>query len=108
MPMLPQRLWDAIKDTGAVLWPARFSIGVLIISVPFLFLLGPSQDALLAAVGQHRSLLSKLLLAGGCLLWAPETFYWTYFMWPLPAPPKGERVHPPDPLSAREQVRTRH
>ena len=104
--MLPQRLWDAIKDTGAVLWPARFSIGVLIISVPFLFLLGPSQDALLAAVGQHHSLGSKLLLAGVCLLWALETFYWTYFMSRLPATPKGERAYPHDPLLAPEQLET--
>jgi hypothetical protein len=104
--MLSQRLWDAIKDIGAVLWPARFSIGVLIISVPFLFLLGPSQDALLAAVGQHHSLWSKLLLAGVCLLWALETFYWAYFMSRLPAPPKGERAHPHDPLLAPEQLET--
>src|SRR5262245_35843218 len=34
-----QRGWDAVKDIGGILWPARFSIGVVIISVPFLWLL---------------------------------------------------------------------
>jgi len=101
--MLAQRLWDAIKDIGAILWPARFSIGVVIIALPFLLALGPSQDALLAAVAQQHSLASKLLLAAVCLLWALETFYWAYFMSRLPPPPKGARADPGHPwLSAGE------
>jgi hypothetical protein len=91
--MLIQRLWDAAKDVNGVLWPARFSIGVTIISVPFLLFIGPAQDALLAAIGQHHSLTSKLALAGICFLWAIETFYWAYFMSRLPAPRRGVRAH---------------
>jgi hypothetical protein len=89
-----QRLWDGIKDIAAVFWPARFAIGVVLLSIPFLFLLGPSQDALLAAVAQQHSDGSKALLAAFVLLWAVETFYWAHFMSRLPEPPKGERSHP--------------
>lgn len=99
-----QKFWDAVKDVTAVLWPARFSIAVVAISLPFLFFLGPSQDAMRAAIGQHHSLTSKLCLALICLLWAIETFYWAYFMSRLPALPKGLRAFPDEPLLTQDQL----
>jgi len=78
------RLWEACKDIKSVLWPARFSIGMLLVAFPFLTFLPPSQDALLALVADRRSIWPPLVFAVVCLLWALQTFYWAQFMSRLP------------------------
>jgi hypothetical protein len=88
------RFWEACQDIKSVLWPARFSIGMLMVAFPFLTFLPPSQDALLALVADRRSIWPPLVFAEVCLLWALETFYWAQFMSRLPrretAPPRDE------------------
>lgn len=97
----PTLLWDAVKDIGALLWPARFSVGVLLVAIPFLFLLPPSQDALLALVaGANPG--SQAIFAAVSLFWAVETYYWADFMSRLPARPRTSRRPGERPLlSAR-------
>jgi hypothetical protein len=83
-------LWQAVKDIGSLLWPARFSVAVLLVAIPFLVLLPPSQDALLALVaGANRG--SQIIFAAVSLFWALETYYWADFMSRLPARPKAPR-----------------
>jgi hypothetical protein len=77
------RLWEA-KDIMSVLWPARFSIGMLLTAIPFLTLLPPSQDALLALIANRQSLWPQFVFMLVCLIWALETFYWAQFMSRLP------------------------
>src|SRR5712691_9554950 len=94
----PSLLWDAVKDIGALLWPARFSVGVLLVSIPFL-LLPPSQDALPALVaGANPG--SDFIFAAFCLFWALETYFWANFMSRLPAPARAPRLPGQEPLLA--------
>ena len=99
-----QQLWDAAKDIGGILWPARFSVGVVIFSVPFLWVLGPSQDALLAIVTQQHSPWLKAVFIAVCLFWPIETYYWALFMSRLPKQPARPRSNPARRLIAESAV----
>lgn len=89
------RGWEAMKDIGAVLWPMRFSVAIVLIAIPFLFFLPPSQDALLAVASDAADKpWAAVLFAAASFFWAFATFYWARFMSRLDTQ-RGPRLYPP-------------
>ena len=94
--------WEAIKDIWHVLFPMRFSIIIILVTIPFLWMLQQSKDALLALIDDLQPGQITLFVLFW-FSWAFSSFYWARFMSRLPPRPLAPRRY--DPLIPPERLR---
>lgn len=99
--------WDAIKDIWHVLFPMRFSIIIILVAIPFLWMLQQSKDALLALIDDLQPGQITLFVFFW-FSWAFSSFYWARFMSRLPPRPLAPRRYvpliPPERLRKLERT----
>ncbi|WP_044552116.1 hypothetical protein [Azospirillum lipoferum] len=82
-----------MKIVAVLLWPARFTILVLLAVWVVLLLVGQAQDVLYSLIADEGGTGRKLWFLAGLWAWAIQSWYWTRLLFYLPSRPMPQCLY---------------